>query len=481
MQKFRNQLQIYPKALFYILGIAALVYAITYYAVLTNNPEVIRSHGEQSHREVAMHILETGSYPVSHRLPVYPVLIVGIYSIFGLHNDIPLIMLLAITSLSTIFLAYLIAEKLFNRQAGLWAAGLLALEMNLLHNSYSADFPDAFFTFFLTLAIYFTLKCFDTQVTLKNIAISALLLSLSALTKPIAYYIPILVFIPLSIYLYQNVHLRRTLRLSLAFLGIVSLIIGGWHVHNYTKSGYATFSPMKGFHFLFYTGAYILSEKENESFTAMKRKLQSQYKTDPEIRNMDPSRLSDEVYFFSPIRDKRLFKDAIDIIKSNPFTYLYVTTRGILKTMFWGCRDVALNFYNAQDRADIVAAPETGQRFATLRLSWDRGYYFLIVVMNATRLFSLLLWPTVLIGIIQHIWQKPIRIDLICLILIIGYLAFTAGAVGHIRYRLPYESLSVVFAGAFLAYLVSRVRQSITAKQQQINHDQNNTRLNASL
>lgn len=458
MSKLKATLQKYPEPLYYILGIAALVYAITYAFVLTNNPEAIRGHGEESHREVALHILDTGSYPVSHRLPLYPMLIALFYKIFGLHNDIPLIIFLGITSLTTIFLAYLIAEKLFDYRAGLFAASLLALEMNLLHNSYSADFPDAFFTFFLTLAIYHTIKCFDENVTLKQVALSAALISLSAWIKPIAYYLPIVVFIPLAIsfYMYRT-HLKIG-RLFIAYLGVVCLIIGGWQIHNYTKTGHATFSAMKGFHFLFYTGAYILAEKENESFTAMKRKLQTQYKNDPQIRALDPTRLEDNVYFFSPNRDKELFRDALTIITNNPVTYLYVTVRGILKTMFWGCRDVALNFYSPQDRADIIAAPESGKPFATLRLSLDRGYYFLIFIMNATRLFSFFLWPTVFIGMILHLFQKPVRIELICLILIIGYLAFTAGAVGHIRYRLPYESLSVVFAGAFLAHIAHKLR-----------------------
>ena len=445
-----------------------MVYGITYFAVLTNNPDAINGHGEESHREAALHILEYGNYPSSHRLPIYPILIAILYKIFGIHNDIPLAFTVGFTSLTTIFLAYLIAEKLFNTRAGIWAAALLALELHLLHNSYSIDFPDAFFTFFLTFAIYITLHSFDRNVRLRTVLISAALLSLSALTKPIAYYLPFVVFIPLAIYLFQNVGLHRGMRLTIAYLGIVGLILGGWHYHNYTKTGFATFSPMKGFHFLFYTGAYILSEKEDIPFTQMQHKLITQYIQDPKIQALDPDNLDANNYFFSPARDQYLLKDAVQIIKDHPLIYLYVTIRGIAKTMFWGCRDVALNFYSAQERKEIIAAPESGKRFATLQLSLDRGFYFLIFIMNATRLYSILLWPMVLIGMIQQLLKRPIRLELIFLILTIGYLAFTAGAVGHIRYRLPYESISVVFASIFLTQISHKFIELKHKKQQHV-------------
>ena len=122
-----------PTALWIILGLTAIFYAITYLAVLTNNPEAIHQHGELSHREAALHLLEHGEYPVTHRLPLYPILMALLYAIFGTHTDVPLIVVLAFTSLTTIYLAYLIGKRLFGQTSGLIAAGLLALEMHLLH------------------------------------------------------------------------------------------------------------------------------------------------------------------------------------------------------------------------------------------------------------------------------------------------------------------------------------------------------------
>ena len=439
---------------FLILGLAVIIYGVTYFMVITNNPAAIRQ-GEDSHRSIAIYLLEHGEYPASHRLPLYPILIAGVYRVFGVNNDLPLIILLGVMSLATIFLVYLIGQRLFGRKAGLLASILLAFEPHLLHNSYSADLPDVFLTFFLTLAVYFTLRCFDPKVRLVQVVVSAGLISVTAWIKPLALYLPFLTVTLFGLYVFKKLGFWKTVQFGAVYLACAGSVIGSIQYRNYLHTGHAEYSTMKGFHFLFYTGAYILAEKEGTSFSYMKHKLQSDYYHDQSIRDLDKTRLEND-FFFSPARSKVFFNDALEIMVQNPFTYVYVTMRGIARASLSGSYYVAMNFYPPEARLELHEALKSGSSLTALQVALDKKYNLFIFEVIYSRLFSFLLWSLVLSGILGtmiKMMRDGIGLEIVFLIFTIVYLAWVTGAVGHARYRLPYESLGVVFAGALLTQI----------------------------
>ena len=127
---------VFPSVVRWILIVSAIVYSVTVAVVLWNTPEAIRDMGEGSHRQAAYHLMDTGSYPtITHRVPGYPALIAALYSLFGRDNDVPLVLLIGVTSLATIYLTFRIGRHFFGSRGGGIAAAIVAADVCLLYRS----------------------------------------------------------------------------------------------------------------------------------------------------------------------------------------------------------------------------------------------------------------------------------------------------------------------------------------------------------
>ncbi len=116
-----------------------------------------------------------------------------------------------LADLGTGYLLYQLGQKFKNKKAGLLAASLYIFNPAILANSTLWGQTDSFFTFVVFLASYLLIK--------NNFIWSALILGLSLVTKPLAFFILPLIFI----YLWQKKSFKTTCLYFLTIL-LTSLI-----------------------------------------------------------------------------------------------------------------------------------------------------------------------------------------------------------------------------------------------------------------
>lgn len=189
---------------------------------------------ERDYNSLAVSLVERqefGYYPgklASLRPPLYPAFVAGIYTVFGLENYQAVRAVQCLLSLATTLLVYRLGIELFSKQVGVCAAGFCSFYPSLLGFN-QLLLTEVLFTFL------FTSSCLTVVKGIKNespgwIALSGLLIGLSALTRSVMWLFPLV----LGVYLIAawRVPWGRRLTAVLAMLLAFCLTIAPWTIRN---------------------------------------------------------------------------------------------------------------------------------------------------------------------------------------------------------------------------------------------------------
>jgi 4-amino-4-deoxy-L-arabinose transferase-like glycosyltransferase len=194
------------------------------------------------------------------RAPLYPLMIGGLYSVFGEH---PLLVQLLQTALfaGTSVLAYQLGRRIYNVRTGVIAGVICAVHPALLR--YVADFHlETLFTFLLTGAVFLGFRFYE-RPSVGRAAAFGVASALTALTKAVAVLFPplFLVFWWISLKRSRSTVPTRSLILPVAMLlGAMAVTISPWTIRNYAVTGH--FVPIStGFSDAFLRG-YVFSKTE---------------------------------------------------------------------------------------------------------------------------------------------------------------------------------------------------------------------------
>ena len=195
------------------------------------------------------------------RAPLYPLVIGGLYSLFG-ENPLWVQLLQCLLAAGTCWLAYDMGRRIFNERTGVVAGVMCGLHPLMLR--YIADLHlETLLTFLFTLTVWATVRL-HARPTIANAALLGLAGGAAALTKAVVLLYPFLfVFAWLTIRWFSN---RRSADRSpslatLLTIGIVVLaVIAPWTIRNYRVTGKFVLITT-GFNDAFLRG-YIFSEAD---------------------------------------------------------------------------------------------------------------------------------------------------------------------------------------------------------------------------
>jgi 4-amino-4-deoxy-L-arabinose transferase-like glycosyltransferase len=176
---------------------------------------------------------------IQRRAPLYPLLIGGIYYLFGEQATLVLLvqaMLFAATSV----LAFDIGRRLFNDRTGIIAALLCAVSPMLLR--YVGDLHvETLLTFLFTLTVWAMVR-FYARPSVSSGFVVGLCAALASLTKAVVFPLPfvfvaVLVGISLVTRRQPRVSVQRLLAPLAAMFATLFVVIAPWTIRNYVATG----------------------------------------------------------------------------------------------------------------------------------------------------------------------------------------------------------------------------------------------------
>lgn len=210
-----------------ILALSVLVRLGLWWACQT---EPIHPGDEMHYHELAQSLVEGRGFflegrPSAMRPPLYPLLVAGLYGLFGVGNFQAVRAFQLLLGLVTAWGGFLLGRLLYNRQVGLWAAGLVAFYPPLLGIALFlyTETLFAFWVVWLGLAIGWALRA----ESLWRWVLVGLLLALGALTRSVLWpFAPVLA--GLILLLWQKVGWTRRLAGAGGMLAAFALLVAPW-------------------------------------------------------------------------------------------------------------------------------------------------------------------------------------------------------------------------------------------------------------
>jgi 4-amino-4-deoxy-L-arabinose transferase-like glycosyltransferase len=285
------------------------------------HPERIYLPDSQTYLTPALKLLSTGLYPAdaAYRTPLYPFLIALVYALGGAH---PLLVILVQAFLGTlvVFLTYRLGVRLLPRPAALVGALLIAIDLGAITNVFYI-LTETFFTFLLIAAILAWVNAVQ-QGKASWIALSAALLGLATLCRPIALYFPLL--LAAGFLWIQRRTWLRFLRALAIYLGVFLLVLLPWVVRNELLIGIPTVTTISNYNLLFYNAASLDASlrhiSEADDRTLLQTRL-SQYLT---VQGWADTVAN---------RDRAEEALALQIITRHPTRYVYLHLKSDLNSL----------------------------------------------------------------------------------------------------------------------------------------------------
>jgi len=224
----------------WLLAVVAAAFAIRLVATaqfegLSSGPNSAAFYDGVEFEQIAANLVRHGEFsvhagrPTSFRAPGFPIALAAVYAVFGVGDFVAAHVFFCLIGAVACIAAFLVAREIAGDVAGLITAALVAVYPNLLY--YAMHFSsEPLFTLLLVLSVWLFIRAMRVE-RLSYYAASGVLLGLSALTRPAAFY-----FLPffalVALLAGPRVWLARSGRIAVMTIGLM-LPIAPWAVRNY--------------------------------------------------------------------------------------------------------------------------------------------------------------------------------------------------------------------------------------------------------
>lgn len=385
--------------------------------------------------------------PESLRVPLYPFFIAVIIKLFGTYWAV-IIPQIIIGSVLAVLAKRISYHALPDRRVAAGVGIFFAVEPLLLQLSSVALLTETvfliiFFGFILTLFNYF-----DTE-NFFYLAISAFLLGLATLTRPVTQYLPVFIMV-FIIWHFRKKLSWRAMRHAILFAIIFLVVISPWLYRNFRVFDNASLAVTSAHNLYLYFVPSILALENNTSYDEARKKfLVEENSTDLNKINLREA--------------NRFTRRSLEIIKSHPvgaIKLIFLTTvsffthdgyLGVLQDMGYlkiGAPIIPVYKIIQSPRsaisimADIIKTPA------------------IFVVLG--RIFWVIVTFLAFFGMALSVKQMGLRSQIALPILIVAYFTLTAAVVGlgiTARYRTPINVFMVLFALYSFFYLMELIHK----------------------
>jgi 4-amino-4-deoxy-L-arabinose transferase-like glycosyltransferase len=410
--------------------------------VITHHPHgVFESSDSLEYHQLALNLLHHGEFsrspqapyePEILRTPAYPLLLAGLYGIFGIQPAIVVFAQIAF-SVATIFIGFRITALLFHERAGLLAALLLAADPVAAYYT-QVLLTETIFTTTISLCLLLLLHALTEPSKWQWSVGASICLALSTYIRPTSYYLGFIFPLILFLMIRPLVGSRRAFKPALLFLSLYIVLVGSWQIRNYVQTGSMEFSQVKNQYLFIAKAAAIVAVRDNLSLEDAQQRLAAEH-----FRSLPPS--------FQSATQAQHFesqgKYAMNIIMEHPVLFLWTSLRGTLATLLgpsnlshlFGLDNVALQA--SLLRGDLGRFSRNQWIMATS--AWTYGIAFLAILYLGLLLFF------VRVGFYSQ--------GIVLLIFTTLYvLLLSSGPEAYSRFRLPImPALCVMAAAGFIS------------------------------
>lgn len=382
------------------------------------NKTIIVSDASGYH-QLALSILAKKSFEDfdAFRTPGYPVFVALLYSISS--GSVWFVLLIQILlNLISVVLVYKIASTIFSRKIALLSAFLFAIDP--LQVIYSVQLlTDTLFVFLFLASVYYLCKSIKEN-NFSSICLSALILGIATLVRPISFLFPIVaIFFILAL---CNLKLKLKLIYSILFGVIFIATISPWLFHNYLKYGEAKLASISGYNLLFYNVASTESYKTGKSIEEVRS----------DFYHLAVQQGCDTTAFNS-FKNERIYSNiAQQYIKDN---FILYCKRHFMGIIYMYCASpsgtIASNFHL---ESKYHAEEKYSANFRYVDIFMRMSLIELMITFSIF-LFLLINYLFSFYGVFSSIKSREKYVFLF--IFIILYFTVLTGVVGGSRYRLP--------------------------------------------
>jgi len=456
-----------------IVIVAGICKISVFLMVYTDDPSRIFSPDSASYVNTARAFLKTGRFAISPdrpdspqvvRTPGYPFFIASIFFVFGDEKYPPLIITQLLLSLGTIIVTYRIVALIWGANVAVVSALLLTLDLPSFISSQQV-LTETLFTFVLSVAIFSVIYTLRKPQHVVFLAVShGVFLSFAILIRPIAYYLIVPIIVTFVLILRTSLALQwRKIGIAVMMLIIPWIIlVGGWKLRNYSITGKAEFSYIQGVNLLFYRGADIIAQRDGIPFNEARQHLgyENYREVYPETRNWSNAQLS-----------QHWKREGLRLICQYPGLFLKSQIWGAVKMMLGPGEHTFLAYVS-----DYREETGPGRDFFKLPLNvymqkWiiDKTGFFIFFLLAEN--YLILLYSSIIFSLWQLIRAKKdsssgyrekkneMGIHLFIWILILYFIAISAGPEAYSRFRVPIMPLLSIYAGHGIYQIVRVVRE----------------------
>lgn len=178
--------------------------------------------------------------PESIRTPGYPAFLAAIYLVFGVGNQMAVVIVQAVAFAAICIVVFLVGRRVLNQRTGLTAAWLTAAFSPLPYFGALA-MTELWTTFLLTVTVVVTFRARDSGRAWLGTA-AGILAGATALTRPVFVLLPFALFGTAML-----VDRFRDSRRWLLAIAVALLTLAPWFTYNYIYFQRFTMSPANGF------------------------------------------------------------------------------------------------------------------------------------------------------------------------------------------------------------------------------------------
>ena len=396
---------------------------------------------------LGLSMLETGNFSYNNgdgytieteRTPLYPFFLAFVWDIAGYNPWAIVFIQSLIDSISCVIIGLI--SSLFVPKAFLLGGLLSAINMNLVVSS-GMILPDSLFVFLFTLFIWFSISYLNSQ-KIKYLIYLSLALSLSILTRPVAYYlIPILGFIFLWFLFLKGYSLKAIALHILVFFLTTSILLVHLISRNYEKFETISITSQSGVHLSGYLVPLTIHFSEGKPY------LEAVDEVKEMIDNYESDRYIDK-YESNPFEVSR-YKSKISItrlleIDSTKIAYSWLL--GSTLNLISSGVMVMPRIRELPHRSFYKTPGESIVKKVINFISSADSLIYLVVVAIAN-IVSLFLFLIKLIGcysLVKNPSQYKGRWVVFFIFGIIAYFLLITGPIIGVKYTLPIESLLTV-------------------------------------
>ncbi|HPP86281.1 MAG TPA: hypothetical protein PLM75_00275 [bacterium] len=424
----------FNKKIFLICLITAFILRIILWSYVFKQNKLPGHIDSGEYKLLSEHILQNWNFNQvfgSFRPPLFPLFLASVRLIFNNYHFALFIQ--NILSLIAIFFIFKLGNIL-SEKIGHLSLFFGAIHLGLIIFANYILTETLFFAFFYAFTYYFLKFFVGGSNNKRDLIISAILLGLSALVRPIAIYLSYFGFLIVFVFTKQSI--TKRLINSVVFFAIYFFVISPWLLRNKIVYNHFRFTAQGSAHLIGWVVSEIYRyEKNIDINTAMKEQIEfwemKKKSLSDNIKN-DPFLIEEEVKKYSKSY----------ILSAKPIFIIKAWTNGIIKNIFSPA---------TMELPYIFEMKWTGFHDSPGKTFLEQGYNWLFKNSNKTYSFILLFGfigviinrIIQLIGLIYLIKQKHYKFVIINL-LIVFYFLMINGPVGMLKYRLPFEPFLLV-------------------------------------